>query len=90
MKQQEKQQKAEAKQDRELVKAVISKQVFSSLGQPDNLQSLQVRHLWTDHFRVNIFIGADAASAQLAHSYFLNVNSDGNILSSEPVIKRVY
>lgn len=90
MKQQEKQQKAEAKQDQELVKSAISQQVFSKLGQPDNLQSLQVRHLWNDHFRVNIFVGTDAASSKLAHSFFLNVNSDGNILSSEPVMKKVY
>jgi hypothetical protein len=50
----------------------------------------QVRPLWQDHYRVNVFIGADAASAKIAHSYFLVVNSDGNIIASTPKITRQY
>lgn len=80
----------EEKQVQQHLKTEISKQVFKSLGQPVNFQSLQVRHLWTEHFRVNVLVGTDAASSTVAHSYFLNVGSDGNIITSTPKITRLY
>jgi hypothetical protein len=77
-------------QQQQQMKDLISQQVFQSLGQPDKLQSVQVRHLWSDHFRVNVMVGNDAASAQVAHSYFLMVDNAGSIVNSIPLIRKLY
>jgi hypothetical protein len=46
--------------------------------------------LWKDHYRVNVLVGMDVASAKVAHSYFVIGDSDGNILTSAPQITRKY
>ena len=69
---------------------LISKQVIHALGRPRNLHRLQVRHLWEDHYRVNILVGEDTASARVAYSYFLVADTNGNILSSSPQIARLH
>jgi hypothetical protein len=51
---------------------------------------VQVRSLWGDHYRVNVFVGPDPAMAKVAHSYFLVADGDGNILASTPTITRQY
>jgi hypothetical protein len=63
---------------------------MNRLGQPNDLQRVQVRRLWEDHYRVNVLVGADAASVKVAHSYFLVADSDGTILTSVPTIARRY
>src|SRR5262245_55442572 len=78
------------KQSRQQWKTVIGKQVIHTLGQPGHLHEVQVRHLWEDRYRVNILVGLDAASAKVAHSYFLVADSDGNIVASTPKITRQY
>jgi hypothetical protein len=70
--------------------ASIGRQVMHRLGRPHNLQRVQVCRLWEDHYRVNILVGADAASAKVAHSYFLEADSVGTILTSVPTIARHY
>jgi hypothetical protein len=45
--------------------------------------------LWEAHYRVNVFIGADAVSARLAHSYFLETDEAGNILTATPKLTRL-
>jgi hypothetical protein len=42
------------------------------------------------HYRVNVFAGADAVSARVAHSYFIVTDNDGNIVASPPRITRRY
>ncbi len=90
MQQQENEHKVQEKQARQQRKAVIGKHVINTLGQPDNLHRVQVKHLWEDHYRVNVLVGVDAASAKVANSYFLAVDSDGNILASTPKITKQY
>ncbi len=70
--------------------AVIGKHVLHTLGQPSDLQSVQVRHLWGNHYRVNVFAGANVASAKVTHSYFLVADNDGNVVASAPKITRRY
>ena len=77
-------------QARQQRKSVIGKQVIHTLGKPSHLHGVQVRHLWEDHYRVNILVGLDAASAKVAHSYFLVADTDGNIVASTPNITRQY
>lgn len=70
--------------------ALIGGHVLRALGQPGALQRVQVRHLWEDHYRVNVLVGADAAQAKVAHSYFLVVDPAGAILTSTPTITKHY
>jgi len=74
----------------EHLRSEIRKHVFQSLGQPADLQNLQVRHLWNDKYRVNVLLGANAASANVAHSYFMSVDNDGRIISSTPLITKLH
>src|SRR5262245_7608048 len=89
-KQQDEQHTDQEKPERPQLTAAISKHVMHTLGQPGDLYRLQVRQLWDAHYRVNVLVGVDAASAKVAHSYFLVVDGDGNILASTPTITRQY
>lgn len=88
--QQDKQQAGREQQERQERDNSVGKYVLHNLGQPGDLQRLQVRHLWADHYRVNVFVGVDPVSVKVAHSYFLVVDSEGNILGSTPKITRHY
>jgi hypothetical protein len=78
------------KQESQRVSAVISKHVLHALGQPANLQGVQVRPVWKDHYRVNVLVGLDPASVRVAHSYFLVADGDGNIVACAPRMTKVY
>jgi hypothetical protein len=88
--QQETGHKVQEQQTRQQRKVAIGRHVMHTLGQPGDLYAVQVRDLWDDRYRVNVFVGLDAASAKVAHSYFLVADSDGNILASTPKITRQY
>jgi hypothetical protein len=81
---------AQNREERQQLRAEIGKQVLDALGQPGGLLGTQVRPLWQDHYRVNVFVGVDAASAKIAHSFFLVVDGDGTIIVSTPKITRQY
>ena len=90
---QEKQQPTDQKDkqaQQQHLSALVGTNVMHTLGQPGNLQRVQVRQLWEDHYRVNILVGADAASVTVAHSYFLVIDSKGGILDSTPKITKKY
>jgi hypothetical protein len=70
--------------------AAIGSHVLRALGQPGDLQRVQVRPLWPDHYRVNVLVGADAVSVRVAHSFFLVADGDGNLLRSAPEITKQY
>lgn len=69
---------------------IIGEQVMHQLGQPGQLHSVQVRKLWDDHFRVNVLVGADAATIQIADCFFLVTDAQGNIVESSPKIVKRY
>jgi hypothetical protein len=75
---------------RESLHALIGGQVMNAFGEPSNLHRLLVRPLWKDHYRVNILVGENAAAARIAASYFLQVDSDGNIVNASPKITKQY
>jgi hypothetical protein len=75
---------------RETLNALIGAQVIRTLGEPNGLHTVQVRRLWEDHYRVNVFVGVDATTAKVAHSYFLVADGDGNVIASTPEITRRY
>jgi hypothetical protein len=86
----DKQRRAQEKEERQHLAAAIGKRVIHTLGKPGDLHLVQVRHLWEDHFRVNVLVGGDAASAKIVHSYFLVADLDGNIIESTPKITKQY
>ena len=85
-----KQQAEQAKQTHEQRRGVIAGQLLQALGRPATLYRVEVRHLWENHYRANVFVGADAASTRIAHSFFVVADEDGNIIASVPDITREY
>jgi hypothetical protein len=75
---------------RDKIKKLIGDQVLQGLGTPGDLVRVQVRFLWTNHYRANVLVGADVASARVAHSYFLVADDDGRISASTPKIAKHY
>jgi hypothetical protein len=73
-----------------LLEAVVRDNVLAALGRPAELRRVQVRRVFGDNYRVNVFVGPDVASVTITHSYFLTADSDGKILSCCPPIARAY
>jgi hypothetical protein len=77
-------------QKRETLNAFIGEQVIRTLGKPVDLFKVQVRPLWDNCHRANVFVGKDAAAVTVANSYFLRVDGDGIIVESNPRITKQY
>jgi hypothetical protein len=75
---------------REQMSALISKHVMHTLGRPSDFQKVQVRPLWENCYRVNVFVGEDSVSARVAHSFFLVADGNGNIVASTPKLAPQY
>ena len=88
--QQSEQRKDLKQHQRDTLNALIGEQVMHTLGEPRDLLRVQVRRLWKNHYRVNVFVGPDAASAKVGQSYFLQADGDGNIVQSTPTITKHY
>jgi hypothetical protein len=69
---------------------VIRGQLLLALGRPADLYRVEVRPLWEDHYRVNVFVGDGATSTKVAQSFFLVTDAGGNIMTSTPAITRQY
>jgi len=68
----------------EILQSLIEEQVIHRLGAPAGLRKVQVRRLWDAHYRVNVLVGENAASAKITNSYFVESDNDGNIVKSNP------
>ena len=84
-----KQEEQQAREFRSL-EAVVGENVMHDLGQPAGLHHVQARRVFGGNYRVNVFVGADAASAKVAHSFFVAADADGKVVESTPAINRVY
>jgi hypothetical protein len=73
-----------------LLEAVVRDKVLERLGQPAGNHRVQVRRLWGDNYRVNVFVGTGVAAFKIAHSYFLFADKDGKILNCSPPIARTH
>jgi hypothetical protein len=69
---------------------LIREQVLHRLGAPGDLLNVDIRRLWSDRFRVNVFVGSSYSSARISDSFFLTTNPDGMIIDSSPKIARLY
>ena len=72
------------------LRARIRVQVLGTLGQPENLREVQVRPLWGQHYRVNVMVGGDVTAMTVAHSYFLEADATGNVVTATPALTRHY
>ncbi len=88
-KQEERQDEQKRQEDGQLAE-VVRTNVIMGLGRPAGLHRIQVSSLWHTYYRVNVFVGPDFASAKVAHSFFLETDGNGKILSSSPAITRAY
>jgi predicted NBD/HSP70 family sugar kinase len=77
-------------QERQALEAVVRENVMRELGRPANLHRVQVRQLWGDNYRVNVFVGLDAAASLVAHSYFVAADGTGKVLTATPAIRKRY
>ena len=68
----------------------IRRHVLSALGRPEGLLRVGVYPLWEDHYRVNVLVGPDAATAAVADSFFVVVDDAGAVVRSIPAIQRRY
>jgi hypothetical protein len=75
---------------REMLNALIGEQVLHALGKPEKLLKVQVRPLWDGYYRVNVLVGADAVCAKIPHSYCVEADGDGNVLTATPTIRKHY
>ncbi len=80
----------ESRDSRSSLEALVRENVMNDLGRPADLYNVQVRSLWNNNFRVNVFVGANAACVKIAHSFFLAADGDGKVLDSTPRIARRY
>jgi hypothetical protein len=70
--------------------AVIGGRVLDLMGRPDDPHTVQVRPLWDGHYRVNVLVGESLVFSRIAHSFFVSVDGEGNILTSSPAIRKLY
>ena len=73
---------------RERLEAVIRGHVLNLLGPTGADQFVRVRHLWASNYRVNVFVGEATTFAQIAESFFVSADEEGNILTSTPAIRK--
>jgi hypothetical protein len=72
------------------VASMIRGGVLLALGRPGDLFRVAVLPLWSDHYRVNVLTGPDAATAKIANSFFVVADGRGNIVRSIQAISRQY
>jgi len=75
---------------RETFLADVGERLLQTLGTPGDFLKVQVRRIWENSYRVNVFVGADISAAKVAHSYFLRTDENGKIVESSPRITRQY
>lgn len=71
--------------------ALISSRILRQLGRPRNLLQVQTRHLWGDHFRVNLLIEEGTGPipiTRIADSFFVTLSDEG--LLCQPRITQKY
>src|SRR5262249_22705975 len=68
----------------------IVRSVMAALGRPTDFLKATVRPVSGDNYRVNVMTGPDAASARIAHSFFVTADENGNVTRSTPVITKHY
>ncbi|MBY0589342.1 hypothetical protein K2X85_19375 [bacterium] len=70
----------------------IADRVFERLGRPRDLFRIQIRNVWGDKFRVNVYRETDATQAlprvEMTDSFF--VTTDHETMTTRPAIEKKY
>jgi len=77
-------------QESPTVETWIIQDVLLRLGRPDDFHRVQVKPVFGNKYRVIVYVRADATSYRVAHSYFLEADDKGHVLTSSPAIIRTY
>ena len=72
------------------LEGVVAMSVMCALGQPADFLRASARRVSPNTYRVNVFIGPHVASAKVAHSFFVEADNDGKVVSSNPPVKKMY
>ena len=75
---------------REALVNIITEQVIRALGKPTDLRDVQVKKLWSNHYRVNVLVGMSAGSVRVANSFFVVVDNEGSLIRATPKITKQY
>lgn len=72
---------------------LIAKRIFEQLGTPKDLVRLDIKHLWDNHFRVNVLRKLETGhlferAAGITDSFFVTLAGDDIV--SQPGIARKY
>lgn len=70
--------------------AAIRDGILAALGRPPGLYRVVVVSLWLNYYRVNVLVGSDPATVAMPHSYFVEADQNGLLLTSVPPLLRVY
>jgi hypothetical protein len=81
---------ARLQQETDRREAVIAAGLMRVLGRPADFLRTTARLLWGSCYRVNVFVGPHVASARIAHSFFVEANGDGKILTCRPPLTKAY
>jgi hypothetical protein len=74
----------------------VTDQVLQRLGTPPGLYDVQIYHITNRSYRVNVRTRhqssgtIDLATVEVTHSYFCEILGSGEILASDPAIKKRY
>ena len=78
--------KGRNQQMREELRAIIERHVLHTLNDSSGLCKVQVRPLWSNFYRANVLVEDQAGTVTIPHSYFLEVDGEGNIIEATPKI----
>ncbi len=85
--------KEQEKKNKDLINERIKEYVFENLGQPKNLYRLDIRSLWENFYRINMW-SVDSSSIietyVLSDSFFIEISEGGEVIACNPEIKRRY
>ena len=70
--------------------AAIQVSLLRALGRPPQLVRVSVTPLWSNHFRVNLFVGDSSGGVSIPHSFFLTADERGTILGATPPVHKAY
>jgi hypothetical protein len=72
------------------LEADVARNVLDMLGTPPRLYRVVLRQVSDLKYRANVFVGAGAGIFRVAHSFFLEVDTEGKVVESSPAISRMY
>lgn len=80
--------KSSQKDEREKLHDRIREQVIHALGTPGNLRNVQIRTISDNQYRVNVIVGDNAGAVRIANSFFIVIDSKGEITTSPRITKQ--